>query len=403
MSGEPTSANQSGNGNLPVQAFTAAAMAAALGIKRQSVQWCLREVQPSSRRIVNGNETAAWTVSQFPVALRERLAAAATQQQCRTIEALLSMPRARWQPPLPLDKLAEDVIEAATKLRDALRPYLVAQHDANLSAAEIEARGVEDYRRIFGNRITARYWRELFMRCVRRDNGAEEWNRLEIYLPDRLKQKDAPAQMVMDAIAETFPALEVTINNFKAPHAPDKFEREAFWKLVFREFQSIVRSGEPEKTVARRLRQFLFDRAPFMAGSRDALLKSFTRKLEVLKKSNGDLSALSDGRANNGDKVELPAGDVQLLRTSAATANGGRIDPAWREEYPNLSEQTRRRYQPSVRAPKPVKKKVNRTVVDAQTARHQGKRALRKECGTITGDWNGIHSMDLWVADDNTA
>lgn len=172
--------------------FTAAQIAAALAMKRQSVQWHLRAVQPAGACIVAGNEAAAWTLDQLPAPLRERLAIVATQQHCRTIEALLSMPRQQWQPAIPMDKISDAGWQFATKLRDALKPWLIQQHDLNLSSAEIENRGVEDYRRIFGNRITARYWRELFMRTICRDNGAEEWNRLEIYLPDRLKQKDAP-------------------------------------------------------------------------------------------------------------------------------------------------------------------------------------------------------------------
>ena len=82
-----------GEAKAPAPAFTAAQMGAALGMKRQSVQWHLKDVASAAVRIVNGNESAAWTVNQIPTALRERLAVSATQQHCRTIEALLSMPR----------------------------------------------------------------------------------------------------------------------------------------------------------------------------------------------------------------------------------------------------------------------------------------------------------------------
>ena len=55
--------------------FTAAQIAAALGIKPQSVRGMLRNVRPAGVRIVAGNEAAAWTVEQLPGSLRERLAA----------------------------------------------------------------------------------------------------------------------------------------------------------------------------------------------------------------------------------------------------------------------------------------------------------------------------------------
>src|ERR1019366_4585421 len=102
---------------------------------------------------------------------------------------------------IPLDKVSDANVQVATKLRDALKPFLVEQRGVNLSAEEWKQRGVDNYQRIFGNRITLRYWDELLTRTQRRDKGAECWQRLEIYLPDRLKQKDAPAAGVAEALA----------------------------------------------------------------------------------------------------------------------------------------------------------------------------------------------------------
>ena len=111
----------------------------------------------------------------------------------------------------------------------------------------MESRGVEDYRRVFGNRITARYWRELFMRTLRRDNGAEEWNRLEIYLPDRLKQKAAPAAVVSEALAEDFAELETFIAACTNPHAPNKTECAGVWTLALEKFTALVNDRQTGK------------------------------------------------------------------------------------------------------------------------------------------------------------
>ena len=81
--------------------FTAAILARSLGMKRQAVAWHLRAVSPAGVRVVAGNEAGAWTVAQLPLPLRERLAAVATQQRCRSIESLLAMPRQQWQPVIP--------------------------------------------------------------------------------------------------------------------------------------------------------------------------------------------------------------------------------------------------------------------------------------------------------------
>ena len=56
--------------------------------------------------------------------------------------------------------------------------------DANLTSAEFEKLGVEDYRRVFGHSISIRHWRRLFRRTLDRDGGAKNWARLEIYLDE---------------------------------------------------------------------------------------------------------------------------------------------------------------------------------------------------------------------------
>ena len=383
-------------------AFTAAQIAAVMGMKRQALQWHLRDVPPAGVRIVAGNEAAAWTVDQLPAPLRERMAAEATQQRCRTIEALISMPRAAWQPAIPLNKISDADIQAATKLRDALKPFLVQQHGLNLSATEIENRGIEDYQRAFGNRITPRYWRELFMRTLRRDNGAEEWNRLEIYLPGRLKQKELPADVVSEALADDFEELENLIAACINPHDPSEAERVGLWALALQKFASLVRAGQSENSAARRVREFLFARAKFIAPTRNALRMAFERKLDQWQRGNPE--SLADGRKDNGNRFDYPSKDIRRVRHSAVLKNGKRIDAVWREEYPLLSEETRKRHPDRPRkCPRAFYQIVNREKVDALYARTKGKRHLRKMVGSITRNADGIPTMARWAVDDWTS
>jgi hypothetical protein len=141
-------------------------------------------------------------------------------------------------------------------------------------------------------------------------------------------------------------------------------------------FTALVNAGESEKSAARRARQFLFARAPFLAASRDALLKAFTRRFAALKNANGDVKALRDGRANNGNRVEIPTVEIERMRHSAMTKCGGRINAAWREEYPLLSEKTRTHYPDQFRCPAKVYELVNREIVNALHARHHGGRFI---------------------------
>ena len=386
--------------------FTAAQIAAALGKTPQAVRKLLRNVRPTGARIIAGNEASVWNLNQLPGLLRERLTNLASQQRCRTIEALLTMPRQQWQPAIPLDKISDADIKIAIKLRDAFKPWLIQQHDLNLSSSEIESRGVEDYQRIFGNRITARYWRKLFMRTIRRDNGTEEWNRLEIYLPDRLKQKDSPAAMVSEALAADFAELESYIAGCTNPTAPNKSECAGVWTLALKKFAALVNTGTAEKSAARRVRQFLFARASFLAASRDALLKAFSRKLETLKNANGDVKALRDGREENGVSFALPENDRDLLVHRSVFYYRGDIAPAWRDLLrkgfsPEVVSRYAGRAQNKSHVPASVMDSIG-PEVEILTVMHRGPRAFDSIKGHVTRSYDGIASMQCVSGDDFT-
>ena len=387
--------------------FTASQIAVALGLKRQAVQWHLRGVAATGVAIAGGNEAQAWTVEQLPAQLRQRLEAEATRQRCRTVEALLTMPRKQWQPAIPLDKICEADIEAATKLREALRPSLMRQHEAGLSSAELEARGIEDYKKVFGNVITPRYWRELFARTIQRDGGAEQWNRLEIYLPERLRPKAAPADVVSAVLDEEFGELQDYIAACSNPHAPSKTECEGIWTRAFERFTSLVQQGTSEKSAARRVRKFLFKHAAFLAASPDALLKSFNRKLEALQASGFDVAALRDGRAENGARFELPENDRDMLVHRAVFYYRGDISPAWRDllRGEKFSSATLERYAERAASKSHVPTTVRESVapdVEILTTIYQGPRAFDAIKGHVTRSYEGIDSLQCVSGDDFT-
>lgn len=343
-------------------------------------------------------------MDQLPAPLRERLEAKAGQQHFRTIEAMLGTPPRQWQPVIPIENICEADIQKAAKVRDALKPWLIQERDPNMSAAERETLGVKEYRRFVGNEITPRYWRELMDRTARRDNGLEDWDRVAIYLPDRLHRKDSPAAVVSEALAEDFAALENLIAGCSNPQKPGQYECDGIWKLALVKFKELVNAGEPEKIAARRVRQFLFARASFLAASRDALWIAFKRKLAALKKANGNLKALRDGREDNGKGAEVSATDIVLLRHAAMAECGGRINEAWRVAYSRLSEATRARYPDPFKCPAKVYELVSRKKVDALHARHHGgKRAVRRLIGGLQRDWQSVPSMHSWALDDVTS
>jgi hypothetical protein len=389
-----------------VTTATAARLAIALGKSPQAIRKALAAVRPDSVQIVNGNEAAAWSVAQLPEPLRQRLAEEASRRCCLNVDAMLSDPPKVWQPPLPLTDIAQGDIDAALKLRDALRPWLMQQHDLGISTGDMEARGVADYGRIFGHTITRRYWRELFARTLRRDNGAEDWNRLEVYLPNKPKAREDPSRVVSEALAEEFGEIEHYINACGNPAAPSETEQRGIWTLALEKYASLVNGGMPAKRAARRVRSFLSAKAPFLAPTRDALLKAFDRKRDALEKSAGDPKALRDGRERNGERFDLPENDRDALIHRAVFYYRGNVAPAWRDLLAcGFSEPVRQRYFGKAASKSHVPSSIMDSVsseVEILTVMHQGPRAFDSIKGHVDRSYEGIASLKCMSADDFT-
>ncbi|HSY20268.1 MAG TPA: hypothetical protein VK815_18125 [Candidatus Acidoferrales bacterium] len=392
--------------------FTAAQIAAALGVKRQAVQWHLRDVLPAGVQIVAGNEAAAWTVDQLPASLdavaREKgfrdagaavMASQALKEGGGKAGALC---RCQLPSPLPLEKICDEDIQAACKLREALRPWLIdyARHDLTRGAAE--QRGVQDYRRIFGHEISPRYWRELLERGRQRDNGLEQWDTLSLYLPGRVRPKVTAADVVSEALASDFNDLQKFIDGCSNPANLSEQEREGLWVLAMRKHFELIRAGACESSSSRRVREFLFARVKCLAPTSNALRMAFERRRAAWNPEQPD--SIQDGRKQNGIRFNYSPKDVRRVRHSAATKNGGRIDAAWREEYNRLSAETRQRHPYSRRCPHAFLKQVNREKVDAlYLLSEKGKRALRGSIGGVERSAESVKSMDRWAVDDWTS
>src|SRR6266851_1328141 len=164
-------------------AFTAGQIAAALRRSKRGVLGSLKRIPPTRKDIVSGNEARAWSRDALPVNIQAALQDAASRRST-TVERLLASPPPFWRPRYPLSELSRESIERASLLKQALAPAFTRLNDSDLSSAEFERLGVEDYRRTFGHSVSTRHWRRLFRRTLNRDRGAENWGRLEIYLDE---------------------------------------------------------------------------------------------------------------------------------------------------------------------------------------------------------------------------
>jgi hypothetical protein len=167
-----------------------------------------------------------------------------------------------------------------------------------------------------------------------------------------------------------------------------------------------VNAGESEKSASRRVRLFLFARASFLVGSRDALLKQFNRKLEALQEAGGDVKALRDGREENGSDFKFPDDDSELLIHRAVFFYRGDIAPAWRDLLrKGFSQAVIERY-----AGRAVKKShVPASVMDLVapeveilTIMYRGPRAFDAIKGYVTRSYDGISSLQCISGDDFT-
>ena len=389
--------------------YTAKQFASALGLTPPAVWQRLPIAEPTGKTIVAGKETATFTVSQLPAQWRERLADTANRQHYRTVEALLDSPRQRWQPPVPMAELCEANIREATKLREAMARSLYHQHDMRLTAEEFEASGVEDYRRVFGHTVSTRHWRELFNRTVQRDNGFEEYGRLEIYLSDRLKKKEQPADVVSEALAEEFAELEDFTSACGNP--PSKIEQRGVWTLALEKFRSLVHAGTPEKSAARRVRDFLFARAKFLipkskGDGRNALRMAWERRLEAWQNVDGDAKAIRDGRTGEHLRYSLPENDRDLLIHRAVFTYRDDIAPAWRDLLrKGFSTEVVERYAGRAQKKSHVPTSVMDSIapeVEVLTVMHRGPRAFDSIKGHVTRSYEGISSLQCVSGDDFT-
>jgi len=351
----------------------------------------------------DSNPANVWNLSALPKAVNDALTARAALLNYSNVEELFTRPIATWKPSIALNKISQRCIDSAAKLQRALRRALVLQDNINVSRVEREKIGLEDYAKEFGEVITDRYLRKLIKRTVDRDGGAANWERLEIYLPEKPETKSLTATTAL-RLAPELCGLHEFVTTVKNPNL---YQQESTWTLAFASYQKLKTAGIPSKRAARQVRGLLASYAQFLAPSRDALLKAFNRRLKNFEASGGDCRAVLNRRTNNGARIvvdDVLKRDLETLRASAAFANGGRVDAAWREKYPDLSEQSRNRWPFSMEAPRKIHELLVREKVDALTARHmRGKLTVRRMIGGVQRSWESVPSMHEWVMDDMTS
>jgi hypothetical protein len=387
--------------------FTAAQIAVAAGKSKRGILSVLGKVAAQGAVIVRGNAAQTWSFCSLPVWLQECLQSRAVGRGYKNPEQLLSEPRKLYQPPIPLNQVGQYHLDKAYKLQRALAPALGRMDDTALSEMEFEQLGIEDYRREFRS-ITARHWRRLWRRTLERDGGAEEFDRLELYLDARITGKDQREPRAKAYMANG--ELQKVVGTFHRPAAPSREEKAYLWVRTFELYEAQLEGEENGKRVKRDVLETLLKSAPFLSDSLAALRKQFERKYQQWTTHDRNAQVLRDGRTERSGfhrGPELATADRDALIGHATLNCDGRVAQAWRELAGKgaLSEDLLGYYLSNPASKSYVPARV-REAVKYEVAMlddiHHGPRQAKLNGAHITRDWSGVAAMDWLCGDDAT-
>lgn len=384
--------------------FTVSQIARALGCSRQNVHQQLAGIAPDGERFVNGNLAKAWKLESLPAAIVAQLCAKAEAKGYRTTAELLASPFLRYEPRIPLSEVAPRAIDKARKLQAALRYILLARNDRTISANELAARGVEAYRRATGHAISESHWKALFNRTIDRDNGAEEWNRLEIYLEENPPRLSSVRVSASAARERGFEILEDALSSVSGATALSSEQGRLLWTKTCDELQVQVEARGNLKRAKRALVAVLL-KTGLMGASAGAVAKTLGRKWALYIASDNKLPV--DGRSMRFANCKAIPDDDSRKLIARALDCGGRVSQAWRELHREgeLSAEMCERFISNPKSKSYVPAAIRRIVmpeVERLMPLHHGPREHQLRGAYNTRDYSGMFAGDSYQADDVT-
>jgi hypothetical protein len=312
-------------------AFTATEIARALGCTRQNTHKQLAGIPADSEKLVAGNLAKAWTLGSLPASIVGRLSAKATAKGYRTTTRLLAQPFDRFEPPIPLNEIAPAAIQRARKVQRALRPILTLRNDTSIAASELTSRGLFSYKREFGHNVSAKHWRALFDRAVERDNGAEEWERLELYIEER-PQRVAAGVSASLARQHDLDILEDALTTLHGVTALSIHQLIYLWTKSCDQLQWLIGEGMPAKKGKRSILRVLV-KSGFVGKDVQSIRRTFDRKWKAYTAAEG---RLQDGRTLRYAERPAVLSDEDRRKLIARGLDcGGRVSQAFRELLQN--------------------------------------------------------------------
>jgi hypothetical protein len=383
--------------------FTAAEIARAIGCSKQNIHTQLSRVPSSGEKVANGNLAKIWNLDCLPSALIHQLAQKATAKGYRTISRLLLEPFTRFELPLSLTEIAPAALERARKLRSALRETIPLRNDTTVIAAELAARGLSAYKREFCYAVTAKHWRALFDRTVERDNGAEEWERLELYVEENPPRISSPAAASC-ARERDLPVLEDALTALQGVNTLGVQQLIYLWTKSCDQLQESIEAKRPSKQAKRQILQVLL-KSGLVGKDIESIRRAFDRKWTAYLTNRG---MLRDGRTvRYAQRCEpISEQDKQTLIARGLDC-GGRVSQAFRETFQGgeLSPELTDRFIANPKSKSYVPRSI-RSAVTADIKRlmplHRGPREHELRGAYNRRDFSGMCAGDSFQADDCT-
>lgn len=384
---------------------TARQLSDAIAKKPQWTRRLLAPVKAAGELVIRGNRTGAWKLESLPAGLQAQLDKARVARGLATVAALFSeLPP--WQPEFPWNEVCNEQQTEALKLQHALLPVLERHRSPILDSGELVEIGLRNYAREFGKEISEERWRYQFNKVLERARGSDQFHRPELFLPGNLKRATgiAPRQTPGQSESDFMSLWLLITKGFSDPLNPSLIEISSLWTEVVKLFARLAKTEKPKK-VKRRLLNFLWQRARFLAKSPNALRVNFERRL--LRGDDADSQA--DGRCERRGVPVLPPYDpeqIKLIKLSAADCTGGQSVTAAHE----LNEQgfitdPRIKHALDTAGSKsylPASLRAEFKDVEAWRIIGKGERYARKLTPKRKLTYDGIFSMTALVGDDKT-
>ena len=398
------------------QVFSAGQIAATVGMSRKAVHSALKKTQPTGPVVRSGNVASGYAFESLPEPMKSKIEEQQLAFNYRSPQAVLAAPKKQWQPLEPLSEQTPAAMEYAHCLQRALAFYLAHRNDLAYRAGELLDRAARDWQDAFKKPATRRHVRRAIDRVLSRDNGREEFSRLEIYLPESKESERRAGKS-----AAEFPALAEAVSVLPDIAFLSSTEKTTVWKSAVDDLEFLMDGGIGEKRAKRQILNFLIMRVPRLAESPDAFRRQLDRKWKAFLVDG--ISALADKRREKSGRKRCQRysgpeslSPDELLLLERANSVGGGISQAFRELYVGteiarghrlqFSEEFRATYSFNPRAsksrvPHRLRDKL-RPLLKAIEPHNHGPKAARLAAPSIHRDWSGVAAGSYFQSDDMT-